>query len=84
MVTSADDARLLMSVQTASDSGTRYDAMPDDDVGLHLEFGRRHVFFALYCIHNSNFRTELDQLIFFKKVIALFYLKNLIRASFLC
>ena len=36
-----------MSVQTASDSGTRYDAMPDGNVGLHLEFDRRHVFFAL-------------------------------------
>ena len=44
MVTSDDDARRLMSVQTASDSATRYDAMPDDNVGLHLEFGRCHVF----------------------------------------
>ena len=47
MVTSDDDARWLMSVQTASDSGTRYDAVPDDNVGLHLEFGRHHVFFTL-------------------------------------
>ena len=47
MVTSDDDERWLMSVQTASDSGTCHDAVPDDDVGLHLEFGRRHVFFTL-------------------------------------
>ena len=43
IVTSDDDALRLMSVQTASDSGIRYDAMPDDDVGLHLELGRHHV-----------------------------------------
>ena len=36
-----------MSVQTASNLGTRYHAMPEDDVGLHLEFGRRYVFFTL-------------------------------------
>ena len=44
MVTSDDDAQWLMSVQTASDSETCYDAVPYDDVGLHLQFGRRHVF----------------------------------------
>ena len=33
-----------MFVQTVSDPRIRYDAVPDDDVGLHLEFGRRHVF----------------------------------------
>ena len=36
-----------MPVQTASDPETRYDAVPDDDAGLHLESGRRHVFWKL-------------------------------------
>ena len=30
-------------MQTASDPSIRYDAVPDDDGGLHLEFCKRHV-----------------------------------------
>ena len=54
LVTSDDDVRRLTSVQTASDPGTRYDAVPEDDVGLHLVFGRRHVFFTLATAAASN------------------------------
>ena len=54
LVTSDDDVRRLTSVQTASDPGTRYDAVPEDDVGLHLVFGRRHVFFTLAAAAASN------------------------------
>ena len=39
MVTSDNDARHLMCVQTALDPGTNYDAVPDDNGGLHVEFG---------------------------------------------
>ena len=34
----------MMFVQTASDPETRYNALPDDDVGLYFEFDRRLVF----------------------------------------
>ena len=42
LVSWEDDVNSLASVQTGSDAGSR-DTMPlEDDVQLHLEFGRRH------------------------------------------
>ena len=34
-------------VQTTSDIGTCHDAVLDDEIVLHLYFGRRHLFFTL-------------------------------------
>ena len=42
-------AQCLMPVQRASEPGTSYDAVPDDNVGLHLEFGRHHVVYLKSC-----------------------------------
>ena len=37
-----DDVNRLASVQTGSDAGSRDTMRQEDDVQLHLEFGRRH------------------------------------------
>ena len=43
-----EDVQRLEKVQSAvSDSSARYDADGDDEVGVHLEFGRRYVYFRL-------------------------------------
>ena len=44
----------LHSVSTASAEGIRLDAVPDDKVPLHMEFGRHHVFFNLRCSSHSE------------------------------
>ena len=42
LVSWEDDVNRLASVQTGSDAGSRDTMLPEDDVHLHLEFGRRH------------------------------------------
>lgn len=49
-----ENTRRLENVQSAvSDSSVRYDADEDDEVGVHLDFRRRYVYFswarAEYC-----------------------------------
>ena len=48
LVVADPDRERLASVHTAtSEDGKRHDVAIDDDIGLHLEFGRRFVFFYL-------------------------------------
>ena len=42
LVSWEDDFNRLVSVQTGSDAGSRDTMRPEDNVQLHLEFGRRH------------------------------------------
>ena len=53
--TSESVAKRLHSVFTAaSEEGIHLDVVPDDNVSLHVEFGRRHVFFHLRSPSHSS------------------------------